>query len=104
MTTSPGQEIRCSVLGAENLPAETGGADAVCAAIRSALQGSKPASGSSVTVTVRSPYSAAASISLSDGRVLTDVNVASSDRSMNQRSIAMLAEGVARQVDSASER
>lgn len=104
MTTASGPEIRCSVVGAEKLPAELGGADAVCAAVRGALQGSSLAEGASVTVTVRSPYSAAASVTTSAGSELPEVNVAISDRSLNKRSIAMLAEGIARQLSSVAER
>ncbi|MDQ3246908.1 MAG: hypothetical protein M3Q52_08485 [Pseudomonadota bacterium] len=102
MTTSPGPDVRCSVVGAEKLPAEVGGADAVCAAVRGALQGSTLAKGATVTVKIRSSYSAAASMTTAAGRELPEVNVAISDRALNQRSIAMLAEGIARQVNSSA--
>lgn len=104
MTTAPDPDIRCNVVGADKLPAEVGGADAVCAAIRSALQGNSVAQGASVAVTIRSPYGAAAAVTTAAGRVMPEVNVAISDRSLNPRSIAMLAEGVARQLNSAAGR
>jgi hypothetical protein len=95
MTTSPNQALPCTVEGADKLPAEIGGADAVCAAIREALGGE---AGVSVAVRIISPYAAAALVTTADGRKLPQVNVSISDRALNKRSIDMLAQGVAGQL------
>ena len=99
MTTDSQSQIRCTVEGEAKLPPEIGGADAVCGAIvRAALPviqraGIAPETiGVSVRVKSDSRISAVPSIG---GKALPEQNVAISDRTLNQRSIAMLADAVA---------
>ena len=94
--TTPKTALTCTVSGGDKLPSETGGPEALCKAIRAAA-GDK-GHGASVAVRIASAYSAAASVTLADGRTLPDVNVSISDRTLNRRSIEMLAQGVARQL------
>jgi hypothetical protein len=94
-------QIRCTVVGAEKLPAEVGGADAVCRSVREAVSaagGRAAASELSITVQIASAYSAAAIVTTADGRKLAEQQVAISDRKLNQNALAMLAKGVAAQL------
>lgn len=86
-------ELPCSVVGAENLPAEIGGAEAVCSQIRAAVGSIGGKAG--VLVRVNSPYAAAATVTRDDGQAVPEIGVSISDRSLNQRTIQMLAEQIA---------
>ncbi len=90
--------IRCSVIGAEKLPAELGGAEAVCQAIREAAA---PALGASVVVQVINPHMLAATATTTDGRALPEQRVATSDRTLNAGSLGMLAKALADQLANA---
>ena len=79
------------------MPADTGGADAVCAAIERALQAVSPKP-AAVEVRVVSPYLLSATVVLADGRRLPPVKVGSSDRPLGRRAVQMLAESIAAQV------
>jgi hypothetical protein len=94
-------QMRCTVVGAEMLPPEVGGADAVCRSMREAVSaagGQAAASELSITVQIASAYSAAAIVTTADGRKLAEQQVAISDRKLNQNALAMLAKGVAAQL------
>ena len=99
MTATSGASIRCAVAGAENLPAELGGEQGVCAAIAVAAA---PALGKaniapyavSVAVTVKSESRISAVPSV-NGKALTEQNVATSDRALNANAIRMLADAIA---------
>jgi len=88
---------RCQVVGANILPPDAGGADAICAAIEQALQAAsfKPAA---VEVTVASPYLISATVLLADRRRLPVIKVGSSDRPLGRGSIKLLADSIAAQV------
>ena len=88
---------RCQVVGASQLPSETGGADAICASIEQALQtaATKPAA---VEISVDSPYLLSATVLLADGHRLPAIKVGSSDRPLGRRAVHMLAESIAAQV------
>lgn len=84
----------CQVIGAEKLPAEIGGADALCAAVGQALQAVSPKP-AAITLDVVSRFKIAAMVTLADGRHLPAVNVGSADRPLGRTAIQMLADGIA---------
>lgn len=93
----------CRITGAGKLPAELGGADAVCAAIGGPLSQvqQKPAM---VEVTVLSPFLLRATVTAADGRRLPPFAVGSSDRTLSPRSLRMLGEVIAARLDREMER
>lgn len=82
----------CRVNGAAKLPADSGGADALCAAIEQAVSAASP--GARVEVQVLSPYSLAATIRTADGRVLPEQKMAVSDRKLTKGSIERFARAI----------
>jgi hypothetical protein len=94
---SPGPGLRCQVVGAGELPADTGGADALCAAVEQALQAAAPKP-AAIEVNVVSPYLLSATVMLADGRKLPAIKVGSSDRQLGARAVQMLADSIAAQV------
>ena len=98
------QGAGCRVVGAGQLPAETGGADAICAAIRSAAQQQAPGVSFSVEVRVLSASSLAAAVSLADGRTLPEQKFAVSDRLLNRGSIDRFAAAIAAEIGRAGNR
>jgi len=87
----------CQVVGGSQLPADTGGADALCAAIERALQAAVPKP-AAVEVNVVSPYLLSATVMLADGRKLPAIKISSSDRQLGARAVQMLADSIAAQV------
>jgi hypothetical protein len=94
--TSPKPGSRCHVVGGSRLPADTGGADALCAAVEQALQAAQPKP-AAVEVNVVSPYLLSATVMLADGRKLPAIKVSSSDRQLGARAVQMLADSIAAQ-------
>ena len=101
MTSSPGHHISCTVEGEDKLPPGIGG-QAICAAIESAAapvlqKAGIAASAVTVLVRIRSQHTASAAASV-DGKSLAEQHVASSDHPLAAGSIAMLADGVAKEL------
>ncbi len=95
---SPSAELGwCQVSGAQKLPAEAGGADALCAAVGQALAKVSPKP-QTVELSVLSPFMISATVVMADGRRLPAVKVGSADRPLGARAIRMLADGIAAQV------
>ena len=95
---SPAPEAaRCTVSGAELLPAASGGADLLCETVRRALSAGG-GQAASVEVRVLSPHLLAATTTLSDGRRMPEVKTARTDRPLGQRSFQMLADALAAQL------
>jgi hypothetical protein len=94
---SPVPASRCQVVGASQLPADTGGADALCSAIEQALQTAAPKP-AAVEVSVISPYLISATVTLAGGRRLPAIKVGSSDRQLGARAVQMMADSIAVQV------
>jgi hypothetical protein len=92
----PAEQQRCLVSGAERLPAEVGGVDALCAAFARALAPVSPKP--SVEVTVESRYLLSVTVTLANGRRLPDVKLGSSDRPLGPQAIQMVADSVAKRV------
>ena len=102
--SAPGQTPgRCRISGGEKLPAEAGGADAICAAVERAVAAGAPGVRYSADVRVLSRSSLAANL-IVNGRNLPDVKFSVSDREINPRSIGHFAESVAIAVAGASRR
>ena len=88
----------CAVSGSDRLPAEVGGGEAICSAIRAALREQSSGTGYAVRVTVESASSLSARVTLSDGRTLPRQRMAVSDRQLNPASIKRFAAAVANAV------
>lgn len=97
----PGQ-VDCSVEQGERLPAETGGPDALCAAIREAAApaGESPAS---VRVRVLSTHAVEAQVTLGDRR-LDPIQIARSDRPLGRASLERFARSIASAIAKASQK
>ncbi len=87
---------RCQVAGAERLPAEVGGVDALCAAFARAMQPVSPKP--SVKVEVESRFLLSVTVTLANGRRLPVIKLGSSDRPLGPQAIQMLADSVAKRV------
>lgn len=88
-------ELSCTVVGAEKLPARIGGADGLCAAIRTAAGAN---SAGAVVLRVKSPYSVTAAVTDRGGRKHPDIGASIADRTLNRRAVEMLAKEIARQL------
>lgn len=94
----------CRIVGADKLPAESGGAEALCAALEQALSSASPGAGYSVEVRVLSPHSLAATVRTADGRALPEQKMAVSDRTLTKGSIERFARAVGAALAKAGER
>jgi hypothetical protein len=84
----------CRVADARKLPAEAGGADAICAAVQRAVAAKSPNLRYSAEVRVLSRSALAANLE-ADGRKLPELRFSVSDRELNRTSIGRFAESVA---------
>lgn len=85
----------CTVVGADRLPAEVGGGDTICSAIRVAVREKAPGAAYGVEVEVVSASALAARVTLKDGRMLPEQRMAVSDRQLNPGSIERFAAAIA---------
>ena len=90
MKSQPTSAARCSVQGAERLPAEAGGAEEMCAEIGRATAGMDV----NVLVTVHSSNDLSARIT-KQGRVLPELRYAKSDRPLSRASVGRFARSIA---------
>jgi hypothetical protein len=84
----------CRVTGAGKLPAEAGGAAAICAAVERAVAAQAPNLRYSVEVRVLSRTALAANLETA-GRKLPELGFSISDRELNPRAIGQFADSVA---------
>lgn len=89
MNRSSAESASCQVVGGEKLPAGSGGAEALCAAIE---QAGGPAF--RVKVEVLSPSSLNAVVTLADGRILPGQRFDVSDRELSKSSFQRFAENL----------
>ncbi len=101
---SPAPAARCQVTGAGQLPPESGGGDAICAAIEAAARQQAPGMAFRVEVRVQSASSMSAIVKLDDGRMLPEQRMAVSDRQLNRGSIERFAAAVAAEIGKAGNR
>jgi hypothetical protein len=88
---------RCQVTGAEKLPADVGGAPAVCAAIERAMAEALPKVRYTAHIDVRSKAAMTATI-VADGRAVPMQELTVMDRNLHTRAIEHFAATVAAQV------
>ena len=88
------RQSRCSVVDGDKLPAESGGAAALCAAIESAAAKRAPGVGYSVEVTVQASSRLAAEL-VREGHALPQQNYASMDRALTRQSFERFAAALA---------
>jgi len=101
MSAPASEKARCTVIGGDKLPAEIGGAEALCTIIRNALAKQAPNVRVSVEVRVLRP-SMFAAILVVEGRTLPEQKFAVMDRNLNTRSIERFAQSVATKVAEAA--
>lgn len=94
MNTDLANEVRCSLLGAQLLPLDVGGAQGVCAEIQraAAAAGAGPVK---VVVTVHSSSELTAEITNKHGHVLPELRFAKSDRPLSRASVRRFARTIA---------
>jgi len=89
-----GSASPCHLVGAEKLPRDVGGGEAVCQAIQQAIAAQAPNLKYSVRVEVLSKSSVKATVEL-NGRRLPEQRISVMDRDLNLRSIERFAEKLA---------
>jgi hypothetical protein len=101
MTQPVSENIHCLVTGADKLPHETGGADAVCDVIRTAIGKEAPNAQVHIEVRVLTP-SMLTTVLVVGGRALPAQKLAVMDRKLNPRSIEQFAQSIAAKVAQAA--
>ena len=96
--TAVDQDARCQVVHGEKLPAESGGAKALCEAVVTALEAHAPGQGYRVEIQVLGPSRLAASVTSKDGRTLAEQKMASSDKNLTKRSFGRFADAIVAQL------
>jgi hypothetical protein len=102
--SAPGQQTQhhCRVIGGDKLPADSGGADAVCSAIQRAVAERSPAVNFSAEVKVVTPSMLTANLTV-NGRTLPEQKFAIMDRELNRGAIERFAQSLAMEVAKAAE-
>lgn len=93
----------CRVVGGEKLPAESGGADALCRAITAAVSARVPGVQYNVEVRVLPRSRLAAALTTADGRGLPPQNFASMDKPLTNKSFQRFAKAIAAALAKAQE-
>jgi hypothetical protein len=91
MNSSAPQKIECHIKGGDKLPADSGGADALCKAIRDAAAKQVPGSSFTVDVHVLGRSALAATVTTAKGTKLPEQKMAISDRGLTAGSIERFA-------------
>lgn len=94
MTRPASGPVTCRVSGADKALADAGGPAALCQMIERAAKARDPAVSFAVHVHAPSTHSLAAKIELPDGRVLPELKMAVSDRSIDQGSVEQFAAAI----------
>jgi len=94
---SPASRAHCTVVDASKLPADSGGAAALCAAVERAVSARAPGVAYSAEIRVLSASRLVASLTR-DGHKLPEHNFASVDRALNAGSFERFAKALADQV------
>ena len=95
MSSSELNPVGCRVVGGEQLPAESGGADALCKAIASAAAEKAPGQNYSVEVRVLPQSRLTAAITTGDGRKLAEQNFARMDAPLSSEAFKRFADAIA---------
>ena len=100
--TAADQDAQCQVMHGDKLPAESGGAKALCEAVTAAVEAHAPGLGYRVEIQVLGPSRLAASIMSKDGRKVAEQNMASSDKELTKRSFSRFADAIVAQLSRAA--
>ena len=100
--TAVDQGGRCQVINGEKLPADSGGAKALCDAVVTALEAHAPGQGYRVEIEVQGPSRLAASVTSKDGRKIAEQKMASSDKNLTKRSFSRFADAIVAQLSSSA--
>ena len=96
--TAVDQDARCQVINGEKLPAESGGAKALCEAVVTAIEAHAPGQGYRVEIQVQGPSRLAALVTSKDGRKVAEQKMASSDKNLTKRSFGRFADAIVAQL------
>jgi len=94
MNASHNQLVDCRVVGGEKLPAETGGSDGLCKAIRDAAATQAPDKPFAVEVRVLGRSVIAATVTKADGTKLPEQKMAVSDHELTHDSLQRFADAL----------
>ena len=102
---SPSRQLtECRVLGAEQLPADTGGSATLCDAIARAAATDAPGRRFTVEVRVLGPSAMAATLTIADGTTLPEQKFQISDRGLTRGSLERFARALVGEVARAGAR
>lgn len=90
--------VDCRIVGGDKLPADSGGPDALCAAIRQAAAEQVPGRRFTVEVRVLGRSALAATVTTADGTRLPEQKMAISDRGLTEGSLERFANALAGEV------
>lgn len=104
MNSSTPLLVDCRIVGGDSLPADSGGSDALCAAIREAAVDQAPGSRFSVEVRVLGPSVLTATVTTADGTHLPEQKMAINDRQLTRGSLERFAKALVGEVARAEAR
>ena len=96
--TAADQGAQCQVIDGGKLPADSGGAKALCDAVATAVEAHAPGQGYRIEIQVLGPSRLAASITSKDGRKVAEQKMASSDKNLTKRSFGRFADAIVAQL------
>jgi len=92
------QSATCRVIDGGKLPANSGGADALCEAVSAAVEAQAPGRGHSVEIRVLGSSRLAASVMSKDGLTIAEQSFASMDKHLTADSFKRFAVAIAREL------
>ena len=95
--TAADQGAQCQVIHGEKLPADSGGAKALCEAVATAVEEHAPGQ-YRVEIQVLGPSHLAASIMSKDGRKVAEQKISSMDKELTTRSFSRFADAIVAQL------
>ena len=98
VSTSDGDPVSCTVVDGGKLPAGSGGAEAICGAIRQEAEAQAPGVSFSVEVRVLSPSQLAAIVTTAAGRRLPEMRLVTADREIAKSSLERFARSIIAQI------
>lgn len=104
MNSPSPQLVDCRIVGGDKLPADSGGADALCNAIAEAAAKQAPGRRFQVDVQVLGRSALAATVTTADGTRLPEQKMAISDRGLTRGSLERFAKALAGEVARAQPR
>lgn len=95
MNSSSPELVDCRIIGGDKLPADSGGSDALCKAIKDAAADQAPGKRFAVEVHVLGRSALAATVTTADGTRLPEQKMAISDRGLTRGSLERFADALA---------